>query len=209
MRTFTMAAIAAGLMLTGVAENASAQGRGYYHSGHYYQYGPYHSGWYGGYGYHHYPYYSSYYYPRFGYGYRYYYPGYTYYYAPSVTYVTPPIPVVIGRPIPQTSTSFYGGAPVDANRVLLRVILPTTDARLFIQGNLVQTTGRERTFISPTMDVGKTFTYALRANWNDGDKVVSREKKVEVQTGHEYVIDFNKDAEPIAAPVPSNQKSTS
>jgi uncharacterized protein (TIGR03000 family) len=227
MRSFTLAAVTAAMTLAAVAGPAQAQRwRGGGYRGYGYGYPSY--GYYGG-GYGYYPnYYGyrnygytypsySYYYPSYGYAYSYpsyaySYPSYGYTY-PSYTYSTPtynypstsssayvdPNSTVYSQSN-QTSTSLYRG--VDGDKVLLHVILPTPDARLTIQDQPMQTGGRDRTFISPAMERGRTYTYTVKATWMDNaNKEVIREKKVDVQVGQQYTIDFNmSDATPIGAP---------
>jgi uncharacterized protein (TIGR03000 family) len=203
-------------VLVGPAPAQQGHGnRGQHHSGQGYHYGQYHSGRYGGAGYYHYPYYAGYYhhYPRYNVSYGYFFPSYSYYvpsysyYPSTVTYVPSPSSVVLDSSVPRTTTSFYGGTSVEADKVLLRIVMPTPDAQLAIQNQFMLTTGRERTFISPPMDRSTTYTYTLRATWTDGVKGMVREKKIDVQTGREYLIDFNiEDAVPIPAPPPSGSK---
>jgi uncharacterized protein (TIGR03000 family) len=71
----------------------------------------------------------------------------------------------------------------------LKVKVPA-DAKLTIQGAATRQTGAERTFQSPTLPDGKTFTYKLKATWIANGKPVTVEKEVDVTAGAEVAIDL-------------------
>jgi uncharacterized protein (TIGR03000 family) len=171
------------------------RGGGGYHGGGYGGYN--HGGGYGGY-YHHggygaYPFfyggYSSYpYYGNWGQGY---YAGPGYYSAPPVVYSDGTYgSTVVQGGTPATTQSFYSGPSAGAQETRLRVIVPSADARVWVGGKETQQRGTERSFVSPPLPAGKTYTYSVRATWMDGDREVSRDKEVDVVPGQEAILRF-------------------
>lgn len=227
MRMLALGAVAACLLTTSFAGEASAQrwGRGGWNGnrwGGYYgnSYGwgvtPYRYGW-SGYSYPNsgYSYYQPYYYNNWanspGLSYYYSSPGYAYstpnYY--SSGYYTTPNYSSSGTIVPNyynsipsesgaVSSSMYQD-PTANNRVYLRVILPDPSARLTIQGQATSMTGTERVFYSPPMDPNGNYTYTLKATWVQNGQEVSREKTVDVRTGQNIVVRFDD-----VSPVPLN-----
>jgi uncharacterized protein (TIGR03000 family) len=181
------------LAMLALAESAQAQfyvrgGRGGFSAG--YGYGPsYGYGYYGpAYGYRGSGW-SVYYGPSYGY----YYGGYpyrSYYYSPYV-YSYP--------------RSYYWDEPVYSGSYLyavpsqpapsmaearLNVTVPTPNTQLWIENVPMPQLGMERTFATPPLEAGKTYTYHLRARWTDGDREVSRERSVTVRAGEATSVNF-------------------
>jgi len=168
-------------------------GQGYY--GGYYGRGP------GSYGYGYYPGYGNYprsyaysYYPSYGYSYYPSAPAYSYY--PSYTYSSP--------------TYTYGGdsgirqasfAPDNSSQIVLHVKVPDAKANVWVENALMSMQGVERSFISPPMTRGNTYTYTVRASWMESGKEVSKEKKIDVQPGQEYTVSFEAN-QPESFPAP-------
>ncbi len=187
----------------GGAYHGGYHGGGYNHGG----YGGYH----GGYGYHHggwgYGLGGLYlglggYYPGYAYGrypsYDLYAPTYNYYsvapdtyyygsdlgtYAPPAVAV-PPADVQPGFVVPGTTT-----APAATNSVMVTVDVPA-DARVWFNGTPTRQTGSERNFVSPPVEPGKTYTYTIRAQWNQDGKDVMQERSIDVQAGSHPVVNF-------------------
>jgi len=90
--------------------------------------------------------------------------------------------------------SFYSGSGVSPNQVVIRIWVPTPDARLWIQGQATQQTGLERSFASPPLAAGD-YTYTLRCTWMANGREMSREKQVSVRPGQETAVRFT-DADP-------------
>ena len=82
-----------------------------------------------------------------------------------------------------------------AAAVTLEVRLPT-DAVLEIEGVRTRPTGEVRRFVSPPLEVGKRYTYTLKATWREGPKQVVRERAVPVVAGQEVVVDLRKEEPP-------------
>jgi uncharacterized protein (TIGR03000 family) len=65
------------------------------------------------------------------------------------------------------------------------------NAEIWFDNRKTSQTGELRTFVSPSLENGKTFTYAVRARWTDASgKVVEQTKQVEVQAGQLSTADF-------------------
>jgi uncharacterized protein (TIGR03000 family) len=71
---------------------------------------------------------------------------------------------------------------VPADAALLKVKLPEK-AKLFIGDQPTATSGKDRTFRSPTLEAGKKYTYVLKAIWEEGGKTVTEEQTIEVERG--------------------------
>jgi len=146
--------------------------------------GFYPSFWWGGYGYPYssayYPYYSSYRYPS-----TYYYPSTVYTY-PSTTYYT--------SPVTTTTSSYY---PAEESSTV-RVILPDARALVWFNGALTQQTGRERTYYTPPLTMGTTYTYTVKATWMEGNREVTQERVISIQPGGNFVVDFSRTGERIS-----------
>ena len=139
---------------------------------------------YGGYGYGGAGYGGGYYPGIFGGSYPWYddytYPRYSNYYAPATEYYTPP-------------TQYYAQpAPVVNNYANIRVIVPDPQARVWFDGNSTSQTGTDRLFNSPSLTIGSTYNYQIRASWMQGGKEVSQERTVSVTPGQTTVVDFTR-----------------
>jgi uncharacterized protein (TIGR03000 family) len=90
------------------------------------------------------------------------------------------------------------------NRALVIVNLPA-DARLFLDG--LESTGgaNVRTFISPELELGKSYFYTLRVELERNGKIYTETQKIYFQPGREARVSFNH-LEP-SAPVISNKKN--
>jgi len=146
------------------------------------------NGWYGGYS----PYYSN-----GGYGYSPYYSNGGYGYSPSYTYGYSQ-PYYYGDTF--SSPSYFSSptltgeetaeTPDMGDRAFIQVRVPE-NAQLFFEGDQTNQTGAMRTFISPALQPNKTYTYEIRARWNDNSgQGMDRSRKVTVQAGRRTFVDF-------------------
>ena len=85
--------------------------------------------------------------------------------------------------------SYYAGPGGRNDQVLLQTILPDPQARVWIQDQLMQQMGTERRYVSPPLEEG-TYTYTVRASWMENGREVSRERKVRVEPGQQYTVNF-------------------
>lgn len=197
--------------LAWAAHGYGGGGRGYGHYGGYSGFNHYggggvrfHSGFYGSpFGYSYRPY-ANYYRPSyygygvgypFGYRYGYYNYPYSYYGDQSYSYsypgnyytngddddygnVVPPTEYRVSRPV------------TDIARMEVR--LPDPQAKFWVDGKEMTTTGTVRHFKSPQLDPSRQFTYNVKAEWNDNGNPVTESRQVKVQANGLAVVDFNK-----------------
>lgn len=81
----------------------------------------------------------------------------------------------------------HGGAPAD--RALLIVHLPA-DARLYLNGNLTRSQGTQRTFLTPELEPGSTFEYAIRIELPHEGKLLTQTRTVNFRAGGQAVVVF-------------------
>jgi uncharacterized protein (TIGR03000 family) len=186
-----------------------SRGGSNYYDGNSYGYPSYGWGGYGGYGGYYRPYYygSNSAYPSWGSGYtgwgdRYYgdryYPDTYYYSTPSYGYSSPSYRY--GSPSysqPMYDQNYSGTYQAGyntsmgnlGNRVRLQVIVPDPNAELLIQGERMNTMGPTRTFISPDLQPGQSYSYTLTMRRGGGGE---ERRTVDVQPGSTYTIDFSR-----------------
>jgi uncharacterized protein (TIGR03000 family) len=179
-------------------------GRGVYYPG-YYSIGPV------------YPYYNSRYY-YYGWGGYPYYPGvynppsYSMIYpppSPSTTYPYNPAPPGyqsfyppqsgLNPPTPPLSTPSYAlptpqSSGAESTTVLLNLRLPDPNAEVWIDGTRTNRQGATRQFISPPLTPGKKYSYEITARWLENGREVSQTRKLIVQAGQQFDVDFTRPA---------------
>jgi uncharacterized protein (TIGR03000 family) len=159
--------------------SGGGHGGGHYggHGGGYYGGGFYGGGYYGGLGLYGYdPWYDSYSYPR-----------YSYYSAPAVQYYDPPAQYY------DPPTQYYAPpAPVVNDYANVRVIVPDPQARVWFDGNGTSQGGADRLFHTPSLTMGSTYKYQIRASWMQGGREVTQERSVSVTPGQTAMVDFSR-----------------
>jgi len=137
------------------------------------------SPYYGTSGYYSSPYYSS---PS-------YYSSSGYYSEPSY-YYSPPMTVAPSYNSTTVAPS-YNSAPAAADdRAHIDVRVPAPDAEVFFDGDPTQQRGTDRTFASPPLPAGRTFTYNIEARWMENGRMVDRTQSVTVSAGQSSTVDF-------------------
>lgn len=177
-------------------------GHGGYHGGGYsgggYRGGAYHGGYDHGYYHdHHHPYYFGaypYWYGGFwsGYDLGYYdYPDVYLYAAPRVYSYAPLVGSEPYVSVPAAASAYAGTEEWDHadQRVAARVILPTPDATLWVEGQEASSTGTSRSFVSPPLEPGR-YTYTFRARWTQDGKTMVETRTARVQPGDRITVDF-------------------
>jgi uncharacterized protein (TIGR03000 family) len=110
------------------------------------------------------------------------------------------------------SPAFYGSglsglaaAPAQAlpvgNAPRLQVNLPDPEAIVQIGGQRMTSVGRIRTFELPPVQSGQAETYKVVATWNEGGRIVTDVRKVDVVPGSMAMADFTR-------PAPAERVST-
>jgi len=147
------------------------------------------SGYYGN-GYYGNSYYGSPYYGNRGYYYgNSYSPGY--YYSTPNYYVEPSTVVVPTEARP----SYY----VDPGSANVSVMLPSADAEVWFDNAPTRQRGMERIFHTPSLQPG-SYTYSIRARWNDNGRTVDQTRQVQVRPGQSVTVDFRNSAELLPTP---------
>jgi uncharacterized protein (TIGR03000 family) len=119
-------------------------------------------------------------YGYYGRGYGYYAPYYgSYYYgSPATSYYYEP----------ETTTYVQPAAAADTAHI--RVLVPDANARVWFDGALTQQSGTDRMFHTPSLTVGSTYNYRIRASWMQGNREMTQERTVSVTPGATAVADF-------------------
>lgn len=100
----------------------------------------------------------------------------------------------------------------------IHVHVPTATAQVWFEGAPTRQQGQERIFTSPPLPAGRTFTYVIRAAWQEGGREVVREKIVEFKPGRRVDVRFSWNEQgvlppdgpsrPTGAPVPQPRGGT-
>jgi len=147
----------------------SGYGNGYYGS----SYGSRYGGSYYGSPYYSQPYYGSYAQPYYS----------SDYYSPSI--VQSP-----GMNVYQSS--YEPTQPTTSATVV--VLVPRADATIWFNGAATTQQGMERSFATPPLDSGASYSYTVRARWMENGQAVERERRVNVQPGQSATVDFRSDS---------------
>ena len=133
-----------------------------------------------------YPYYYGGYYPYYGLDVPPYYGPYPYAVPPY-----PPAPVYLGN------SGRIRGRPTLAPNVvappvqgLVTVTVPAPNTRLWFQDNTTAATGTVREFQTPPLPAGGTFTYRIRAEWEQDGRTISQTQTINVVGGQNVRIAF-------------------
>jgi len=73
----------------------------------------------------------------------------------------------------------------------ITVMVPSADAQVWFDDNLVTQTGKERSLTTGNLADGKSYDYKVRAKWtDDSGKKVEQAKTVTVKAGQTSTADF-------------------
>jgi uncharacterized protein (TIGR03000 family) len=164
-----------------------------YYWGGYYGYYP---GYWGNY-YSYSPYYYSY-YPTYSY---YTYPDYYAYYTPSYytypTYAASPVyysaDAVVAAPTTSSYRSFYPPETIAAGPALNEAeirVRTAPDAAIAFDGHPTVQTGSFRTFSTPDLRPGKSYSYEVKVRWIQNGSPVERTRTVAVAAGETVDVDL-------------------
>jgi len=171
---------------------------------------------YGGYNNFGYPYYGS------GYGYPYYGSPASIYGAPNPAAVDP----YYGRVFPYGATApsaasnltvlpgagpapAPGGAPAplvpSADTEVTLIVRVPANATVWVNGAKTTQNGARREFTSSGLTPGRSYTFLVRAHWDESDgNAVDNDRRITVQAGERRAIDFGSAPAPAAVPVVAN-----
>jgi len=129
-------------------------------------------------------------------------------YYPYGTYATtvdlmPSPRMVPPRVIPRESAPKDKPSKKAARTASIDVRLPA-DAKVWIEGKETAQTGALRRFVSPPLDVSRTYTYELRVSWTRQGRQVIQDRRLDVRAGDRQSVLFLTPPEPSqVAGVPS------
>ncbi len=144
-------------------------------------------------------------------------PGYSHAYGPASYYMhLPSIVLTNDDPHPRNihappppwahppAQGLIEAGQVDAT-ALLRVQVPA-DAEVWISGERTSQRGTQRQFVTPALVEGRTFSYEIRARWQQDGKDIQRTQTVTVHSGDRITVDFLRAAptedDPLLIPPP-------
>lgn len=117
------------------------------------------------------------------------YPSYSYpYSAPAVTIPVETKPADGTKPEEKKADEKKGGTGMGAN---LKFRLPA-GAALFVDGRPTPGAGAERAFFTPVLEAGQKYFYDVRAEVTVGGRTVTEDRRVVVEAGAEYTVEFPK-----------------
>jgi uncharacterized protein (TIGR03000 family) len=151
--------------------------------------------------------------PYYG-GYDYSYPAYSY--PPSYAPSYPPMGIPAYSTVPAYTnydSYYYSPTPAPSNPgyyvnnnpqaqtvqvaakapVQLEVLVPDSQARVWVDGKLTSSTGGDRIYTTAPLETGYTYAYNVRVEWNRGGHEVAVERQVKVVPGRLNKVDFTKD----------------
>ena len=70
----------------------------------------------------------------------------------------------------------------DPRRARLMLTVPAV-AEVWVEGVKMKATGATREFISPRLEEGRTYRYAVVVRWNEGNRTLERTMEVPVRAG--------------------------
>jgi uncharacterized protein (TIGR03000 family) len=108
-----------------------------------------------------------------------------------VTTCTPEGPVITRFTMPPSS-HFHVPPPLPGDvPALIAVNIPDGDGVLYINDQLLPSTGATRYLLSPPLPPGKAYPLELRAAYLVGDHVLVEEKRVQIQGGQDSIVTFD------------------
>jgi len=76
----------------------------------------------------------------------------------------------------------------------IKVSVPKEDAKLLIENQKTDTPGKEREFVTPELEAGKTYEYSFVVKWDPNNYTkMTRPKTVKFTAGEDLVVDMTKD----------------
>lgn len=73
----------------------------------------------------------------------------------------------------------------------IRVLLPTPDADVYLDGRKTTSRGLERIYEVPPIDVNREYTYEVRAEWREGAQTLMPSRIVRFKGGQTVTVDFS------------------
>jgi uncharacterized protein (TIGR03000 family) len=77
-----------------------------------------------------------------------------------------------------------------ANAVMIRIVVPSSDAQIVFNDEPTTQTGKIRVFASPPLDPAQEYTYTIQAQWTANGQAVKQTKQVTVHAGDRVTVEF-------------------
>jgi uncharacterized protein (TIGR03000 family) len=85
-------------------------------------------------------------------------------------------------------TGVVRSAPPDA--AVIKIDLPDDSARVRIDGQDVTSAGKTRYFVTPELNKGKEYSYAIKIQWTKNGEQVTQERNINVEAGKIAKVNF-------------------
>jgi len=108
------------------------------------------------------------------------YPDYSSYAAPASPYFESPTQFAA---TPATTT---------ADSASIRVIVPDSQAQVWFDGTGTNQAGTDRLFHTPSLTIGSSYTYHIRATWMQNGRQMTQERTVAVTPGQMTLVNFTR-----------------
>jgi uncharacterized protein (TIGR03000 family) len=86
-----------------------------------------------------------------------------------------------------SSSFYYAPAPTEA---WVRIQVPDANAKVWFDGAATKSTGMDRLYQTPVLELGSSYTYRLKATWMKDGKQVSQDRVIQVTPGQTTVVDL-------------------
>jgi uncharacterized protein (TIGR03000 family) len=80
-----------------------------------------------------------------------------------------------------------------ANAAVIRLRVPQQFATVSFNGQSVSSIGTTRTYVTPNVEAGSSWSYEIKATWGTGNRQTTREKVVEARAGQISTADFTRE----------------
>src|SRR5260370_21018979 len=97
-------------------------------------------------------------------------------------------------------TGAVRSAPPDA--AVIKIDLPDDSARVRIDDQAVTSAGKTRYFVTPELNKGKEYPYAIKVQWTKNGKQVTEERKITVEAGNNADVEITTTVEARRRPKP-------
>jgi uncharacterized protein (TIGR03000 family) len=91
---------------------------------------------------------------------------------------------------PAMRDSFYPPSKTTTDAPATVVVQLPADAELWFQGQKTDLKGAERTFTSPPLERGASYTYDVKARWTEDGQPVEKAQSIKVRAGERTTVKF-------------------
>ena len=91
---------------------------------------------------------------------------------------------------PAITAVAYTTSDKSPSYAFVKVLLPTADAEVWLNGSMGKQQGNERVFKSPGLELGRDYFYTIRARWMVDGRPVESIREVDIRAGQTSTVDF-------------------